>query len=423
MKCKSCGFVNPEGSKFCGKCGVRQQVRCSSCGQPVKIGLTFCTNCGQPLTPEEIEETKLLMREEQNREQLAGEKPRVSPYLVKQDGTKLEIKEDKILIGRQEKCDIVLPALAVSARHARLERTGDVYSLTDLRSTNGTYVNNRPISTIILHDGDRVKIGAENFIFQYKPEQVEPLPEEPVKERGEEIEATIIREMPEIQESAAPGSEEPAAEPEPVVSPAAAAGSEQGLTGEQVQTLARKMEKGLPSPFLKSPALSVVLFSDETLTWAGKCSSLWYFGPSQNREIYVGVTQLRFIIYYVAEVGRDECQSYWYDVDFGGKTWQSSFKTWRAFTIAPPELKKKKIELSPRKIRDDGEVKTLFVAMPLEDLEVKEMEGVKAKYREDPEAFFSILQRSYENRRPTNPAALLTLLEEPKKAPKIPGTL
>jgi hypothetical protein len=32
MQCRSCGFANPEGVKFCIECGVAMQHRCPSCG-------------------------------------------------------------------------------------------------------------------------------------------------------------------------------------------------------------------------------------------------------------------------------------------------------------------------------------------------------------------------------------------------------
>ncbi len=52
-------------------------------------------------------------------------------------------REPVFTIGRDGGCDLVLADLSVSRRHARLERDGDGWLLTDLRSTNGTRLNAR----------------------------------------------------------------------------------------------------------------------------------------------------------------------------------------------------------------------------------------------------------------------------------------
>jgi len=407
---------------------------CSSCGRTVEVGLKFCTVCGQPLTPAEVERTRLVTLDDEAGE--AGGAPlRTHPYLLKEDGKKIEIKKDKIIIGREKNCDIHLESLEVSARHARLERAQGGYLLTDLRSTNGTYVNDRPISSTILHEGDVIGIGPEDFQFHEQSQAEDPFMTRPLRVQEPEEEKTELADMPEPPEEPEPaapeaaGVEAPAqageeeAEPPREEARGKAAGPEPVLNPVQVQMLAKKMEKGMPSPIAKSPDLSVILFADEELTWAGQCMSAWYFGPNQRREIYIGVTHLRFIVYYIAPTGSNACQSYWYDVDFGGITWKSGFKTWRGFTVAPPELDKKTIELYPQKIREDGTIKTLFVALPLESLKVPETEDVLGKYQKDPEAFFETLQKSYDNRKPVDPEALLTLLDDPDKAAKMTGTL
>ncbi len=51
---------------------------------------------------------------------------------------------------------------SVSRRHAEIRRTRDGYTITDLKSTNGTWVNGRRIpsgETVALADGDRVAVG------------------------------------------------------------------------------------------------------------------------------------------------------------------------------------------------------------------------------------------------------------------------
>src|SRR5512133_1446839 len=49
MRCASCGSDNPEGTKFCGECGVPIQPCCPQCGF-ANLPLTkFCRQCGTSL--------------------------------------------------------------------------------------------------------------------------------------------------------------------------------------------------------------------------------------------------------------------------------------------------------------------------------------------------------------------------------------
>jgi hypothetical protein len=71
------------------------------------------------------------------------------------------------LLGRGSDADIVLEDSFSSTRHARLIPQGDAIVLEDLGSTNGTYLNEEPLSgPQPLHDGDRIKIGSSEFLFE-----------------------------------------------------------------------------------------------------------------------------------------------------------------------------------------------------------------------------------------------------------------
>ena len=50
MRCPSCGFENPEGTKFCGECGRSLTNRCPSCGAENSPQFKFCGECGTILT-------------------------------------------------------------------------------------------------------------------------------------------------------------------------------------------------------------------------------------------------------------------------------------------------------------------------------------------------------------------------------------
>jgi two-component system cell cycle response regulator len=80
-------------------------------------------------------------------------------------GRRYELKGKVITIGRDQASDILVSSDSVSRRHARLTMEGTRRILTDLESTNGSYVGDQPIISHALHNGDQVKIG--DTIFKY----------------------------------------------------------------------------------------------------------------------------------------------------------------------------------------------------------------------------------------------------------------
>jgi pSer/pThr/pTyr-binding forkhead associated (FHA) protein len=73
--------------------------------------------------------------------------------------------KENMTIGRAEENDIVIDNLAVSAYHSRIDRAGDAYILTDLQSTNGTFVNDKKIVSHKLRHKDKVTIGKHLLFF------------------------------------------------------------------------------------------------------------------------------------------------------------------------------------------------------------------------------------------------------------------
>ena len=71
------------------------------------------------------------------------------------------LQGDSIMVGRDRTCSVVLAHPAVSRRHARITMNGGSYTLEDLKSANGTYVNNTRIDKAVLKPGDVVRFGAD----------------------------------------------------------------------------------------------------------------------------------------------------------------------------------------------------------------------------------------------------------------------
>jgi hypothetical protein len=70
-----------------------------------------------------------------------------------------------LLIGRDQQNDVVLDDTRVSRKHAEIRLRLGRYTLYDLQSTNGTYVNGRRVAEVVLNDGDRISVAGLDLIF------------------------------------------------------------------------------------------------------------------------------------------------------------------------------------------------------------------------------------------------------------------
>jgi hypothetical protein len=78
------------------------------------------------------------------------------------------ILKDEVSLGRGEDNDVVIPHPSVSRAHARLMRRDGVYELTDLNSTNGTYINGQPIhGAARVSNGSQLRFGDVNFVLRF----------------------------------------------------------------------------------------------------------------------------------------------------------------------------------------------------------------------------------------------------------------
>jgi pSer/pThr/pTyr-binding forkhead associated (FHA) protein len=76
--------------------------------------------------------------------------------------------KDEVSLGRGEDNDIVIPHASVSRTHARLARRNGAFELTDLNSTNGSYVNGSPVSgTVQVANGSEVRFGDVRFLLRF----------------------------------------------------------------------------------------------------------------------------------------------------------------------------------------------------------------------------------------------------------------
>lgn len=92
------------------------------------------------------------------------------------DGSTLDIPLDRerVTVGRRPTSDVCLPYAAVSGAHAVFVRLLAGTVVEDLGSTNGTLVNGKRTARHLLHDGDRIDIGRQKFIYLADADRVVP---------------------------------------------------------------------------------------------------------------------------------------------------------------------------------------------------------------------------------------------------------
>lgn len=96
---------------------------------------------------------------------------------VKQ-GSRMELRGDKVVLGRNGDCDIVFDVAAVSRVHAVIRHSQGQYTIEDMKSHNKTYVNKKEVTArTLLKDRDEIKI-CDNVMTFYESSARVPLPPE-----------------------------------------------------------------------------------------------------------------------------------------------------------------------------------------------------------------------------------------------------
>ena len=81
--------------------------------------------------------------------------------------------EGAVTLGRSSSCELRLHDVDTSRRHAEITCDASGYTIRDLDSTNGTFVNGEPISERALEPGDRIQIGSNAIAFCHVDSRLE----------------------------------------------------------------------------------------------------------------------------------------------------------------------------------------------------------------------------------------------------------
>jgi predicted component of type VI protein secretion system len=173
---------------------------CPNCGREVRPGDRFCLQCGQrlstgfvppfawghvpsegaePETDDRADSTTFVAQatpiSETTRPPMS-QPPRFNWKTADGASHEFVLTAAEIAIGRAPTCDIVLnDDQMVSRRHAIVRRNGNVVTVVDLGSSNGTLVNGAEIHDAHpIKDGDKVTIGDHDLIFTAAQEGVQP---------------------------------------------------------------------------------------------------------------------------------------------------------------------------------------------------------------------------------------------------------
>jgi len=180
IKCKTCGTENLDGSQFCDECGTNLQTSSNNSNdhkvqsyQPPLSEPSFqvasVTSFGIEPIVEQVEPTPV---EENAEKKIEGAHSSLTIERGASVGKKFTLTAEESYIGRWDADNGIFPDVdldahdpeaKVSRRHARIIEQNGKFSVEDLGSTNGTYINRGrrliPGTPNVLNDGDEIIVG------------------------------------------------------------------------------------------------------------------------------------------------------------------------------------------------------------------------------------------------------------------------
>jgi hypothetical protein len=158
--CTACGSENQPGSHFCASCGAAlPQAAAPSAG----IDATRTISVAGVSAEQDPD-----FSTEAHQGAVDALTPGSALLVVKRGpnaGSRFLLDQSVTTAGRHPDSDIFLDDVTVSRRHAEFRREGSGYTVHDVGSLNGTYVNREPIDATSLSGGDEVQIGKFRLVY------------------------------------------------------------------------------------------------------------------------------------------------------------------------------------------------------------------------------------------------------------------
>jgi pSer/pThr/pTyr-binding forkhead associated (FHA) protein len=170
--CTACGKQNPDDARFCSQCGTRlvtaDAPATSGPGGPGQQGQAESTatiTFGVPERSDTSSDRKLSPVDAAAVDALPAGHALLVVQRGPSAGSRFLLDADLIGAGRHPDSEIFLDDVTVSRRHAEFRRSGREFTVSDVGSLNGTYVNRDRIDSVQLKDGDEVQIGKYRLVF------------------------------------------------------------------------------------------------------------------------------------------------------------------------------------------------------------------------------------------------------------------
>ncbi|MER5212151.1 FHA domain-containing protein [Streptomyces sp. NPDC002838] len=168
LVCTRCGNRNGENSRFCSNCGAPLRAGAAA-ERPSETTSTISISGLEAYDAEATGQTPIPMLSPEAQAAVDA-LPLGSALLVVRrgpnSGSRFLLDGDLTTAGRHPQSDIFLDDVTVSRRHVEFRRGPDgSFTVADVGSLNGTYVNRERIDQVALNNGDEVQIGKYRLVF------------------------------------------------------------------------------------------------------------------------------------------------------------------------------------------------------------------------------------------------------------------
>jgi len=153
MFCQQCGHKNLEGSNFCSSCGAALDI--------LGGDDSTATIVLRPDEERDLDDGYVVALDEIP--------PGIGLLVLRrggmEEGAAYLLESEVTTAGRHPDSEIFLDDITVSRRHVEVVRSAGRYSIRDVGSLNGTYLNKDRVDEALLEHGDELQIGKFKLIF------------------------------------------------------------------------------------------------------------------------------------------------------------------------------------------------------------------------------------------------------------------
>jgi pSer/pThr/pTyr-binding forkhead associated (FHA) protein len=156
--CNKCGHRNPTKSNFCSSCGAALDV--------VREESTITFHPADPLQDSSSPDDDAVVS--------LADLPAGGGVLVvragPQAGLKVLLAHPLTKLGRHPDSDVFLDDITVSRRHCEIEQANGSFTVRDVGSLNGTYLNHERVEQAQIRNGDELQVGKFRLLFLEGPD-------------------------------------------------------------------------------------------------------------------------------------------------------------------------------------------------------------------------------------------------------------